>query len=98
MQDIENDEYQQFLDGEVYYHEVIQKVVVEGTLWKVTDGKPITFLSIGLTKECKSWHFVGARMMQIRHLSDVTKNRALLLYALVSKMTIDLGKFFHLPL
>ena len=68
--------------------------MVLGTQWKLTDGKPVTFPSSGSTKECKTWHyFVGTQMMPVRHFSNVTRERVVLLYALVTKMSIDLGVF-----
>ena len=99
LQDIENNEYHAFLRGKIDYQEVLRTITVPGTQWKVTDGKPITFPSIGLTKECKAWYyFLATRLMPVRHFSDITKERDVLLYALVTEMSIDLGKFlsFHI--
>ena len=60
----------------------------------MTDDKPITLLSIGLTKECKAWYyFLGAKLMPMRHFSDITKDRVVLLYCLVTEKSLDLGKF-----
>ena len=50
--------------------------------------------SIGLTKECKVWYyFLGARLMPVRHFSDSNKDRALLLYCVVTGKSLNLGKF-----
>lgn len=85
LQDIENDEYHAFLGGEIDYHEVIRTITVPGTQWKMTDGKPITFPSIGLTRECKAWYyFLGARLIPVRNFIDITKEWVVLLYALVT--------------
>ena len=58
------------------------------------DGKSVTFPRFGLTKECKAWYyFLGARLMSVRHFSDMTKEQAVILYAIVIEKSIDLLKF-----
>lgn len=58
------------------------------------DGKPVTFHGIGLTRECKAcYYFLGAWLMPVRHFSDITKERVVLLYAIVTEKSIDLRKF-----
>ena len=60
----------------------------------MTDGKPVTFPSIGLTSKCKAWYyFLGAWLMPIWHFSDITKERVVLLYAIVTKKSVALGNF-----
>ena len=60
----------------------------------MTDGKLVTFLSIRLTRECKAWYyFLGARLMPVWHFSDITKERVVLIYAIVIKKSIYLGKY-----
>ena len=94
LSNIENDEHHAFLGGEIDYQEVLTAIAVQGTQWKMTNGKPVTFLGIGLTRECKAWYyFLGARLMPVRYFSDITKEQAMLLYAIVTETSIDLGKF-----
>ena len=60
----------------------------------MSDDKPVTFPSIGLTRECKAWYyFLAARLMPLRHFSDINKERAMLLYSIVTGKSLDLGKF-----
>ena len=49
-----------------------------------------------LTKEAKIWHyFVGARFMPSSHLSDVTRDRAIVIYYIVTRKTIHVGSVMH---
>lgn len=49
-----------------------------------------------LTVSSQIWHaFLCARLMQVTRLSDVTKKRALLLYALASGFSVDVGKVIY---
>ena len=94
LPDIENDEYNQFIAKQIDFEEILQEIAVPGTRWKLSDDKPITFKSIGLTRDCKGWHyFLGARLMPVRHFSDVNKDRAILLYCLMTGKSLDVGKF-----
>lgn len=81
-------------EDQVDYQAVLQEIAVPGTTWKTTEGRPVTFKSIGLKKDCKAWHyFVGARLMPVRHMSDVTKERAVLIYCIVTGRSVDVGHF-----
>ena len=92
--DIDKDDYNAFIAKPIDYQELLQRIAVPGTQWKMREDKPITLRSIGLTKECKAWYyFLGARLMPVRHFSDITRDRAVLLYSLVSEQSLDLGKF-----
>ena len=94
LPNIERDGYTEFIGKQIDYEEILQEIAVPGTKWKLTNDKPITLPSIGLTKECKAWYyFVGARLMHVRHFSDITKDRAILLYCLVTGKSLDAGKF-----
>ena len=62
--DIDRDEYTAFIGRQIDYQDILQRIVVPGTQWRMTDDKPITFPSIGLTKVCKAWYyFWGARFV-----------------------------------
>ena len=94
LPDIENDGYTQFIGKQVDFEEIIHEIAVPGTTWKLTDDRPITFKSIGLTKNCKALHyFLGARLMPVRHFSDINKDRAILLYCLMTGKSLDVGRF-----
>ncbi|EOY08722.1 Uncharacterized protein TCM_023809 [Theobroma cacao] len=46
-----------------------------------------------MDNEYKVWyHFLKAKMLPIKHLSDVTKDRAMLLYAIILGKSIDIGQ------
>ncbi len=94
LPDFERDEYTEFIGKQIDYQEIIQEIAVPGTQWKFTDDRPVTFKSLGLTRECKAWYyFLGARLMPVRHFSDITKEKAVLLYCLVTGKSLDVGKF-----
>ena len=91
---VENDGYTTFIGREIDYQEILRVIVVPGTQRRMINDKPITFPSIGLTRECKAWYyFLGARLMPVRHFSDINKDRAVLLYYIVTGKSLDLGKF-----
>ena len=49
-----------------------------------------------LTKNAEIRHyFVGARFMPSSHLSDVTRDRAILIYCILSSKSIDIGSILH---
>ena len=60
----------------------------------MSNDKPVTFPSIGLTRECKAWYyFLGARLMLVRHFSDINEEQVVLIYSIVTGKYLDLGKF-----
>ena len=94
LPDIERDGYTEFVGKQIDYEEIIREIAVPGTKWKLTDDKPITFLSIGLTRDCKGlYYFVGARLMPVRHFGDINKDRAIILYCLMTGKSLDVGRF-----
>ena len=94
LPDIENDDYTAFLGGEIDYQEVLRTIVVPSTQWKMLDDKPVTFPSIGLTRECKAWYyFLAVRLVLVRHFNDINKERVVLLYSIVIGKSLYLGKF-----
>ncbi|GMN68009.1 hypothetical protein TIFTF001_037068 [Ficus carica] len=49
-----------------------------------------------LDKHTKAWlYFIGAKLMPITHFSDVTKDRAILLYDILSGKSIDVGRLIQ---
>lgn len=64
-----------------------------GTQWKVSKGIPVSFKANALNKFFKVWyHFLTARLLPVKHVSVITKDRAVLLYAMVTGKTINVGK------
>ena len=46
------------------------------------------------SRESKAWYyFLGAQLVPVRHFSDMTKEQAVILYAIVIEKSIDLRKF-----
>lgn len=66
------------------------------TKWTIKDGEISCFPANALDVVEKAWHmFIGAKLMPTTHLSDVHKDRAVLLYAIVKGYSIDVGKVIH---
>ncbi|EOY13933.1 Uncharacterized protein TCM_032752 [Theobroma cacao] len=90
---IENDEYGQYLGDHQDCNEIISTLCIEGAQWKTSHGEPVSFKRSVMKKELKVWlHFVAARLLPSTHISDVTKDRAVLIYAIVTHKSIDVGK------
>ncbi|EOY08969.1 Uncharacterized protein TCM_024271 [Theobroma cacao] len=91
--DIENDEYDQFVNGDINLDEVLRSLSILGTEWQVHKGVVISFKANAMDNDYKVWyHFVAMKLLLVKYLSDVTKDRAILLYAIVTKKFIDIGQ------
>ncbi|EOY32108.1 Uncharacterized protein TCM_039606 [Theobroma cacao] len=81
-----------YLDANVDLDEVIGLLCNEGTEWKINKDMLVYFKANAMKNNYKVWyHFLAARLLSMKHLSDVTKYRALLLYAIVSGTSINVG-------
>ncbi|EOX93875.1 Uncharacterized protein TCM_002866 [Theobroma cacao] len=57
---------------------------------------PVSFKSIQLHGAYKCWlYFVVARMLPVKHVSDITKDKALLLYCILIGKAIDIGRLIY---
>ena len=96
LQDIEYDEYSAYVSDHVDLTEVANTIFKLGTQWKMSNGETNSVKTSTLSKEAKIWHyFIGARFMPSSHLSDVTKDRAILIYCILTGKTIDIGSIPH---
>ncbi|EOY08849.1 Uncharacterized protein TCM_024087 [Theobroma cacao] len=80
-----------------FYANVVEHVdgvaFVRGAQWKTSHDEPVSFKRSVMKKELQVWlHFVAARLLSSTHISDVTKDRAVLIYAIVAHKSIDVGK------
>lgn len=94
LRDILIDDYLYYGIGHCDLDVVIQKLCKPGTTWtlkQATDEK-VSFPHTTLSRYGKAWYnFICANLMLTRHQSDVTKERAILLYAIVSNGKVDIG-------
>ena len=95
--DVDDNDYMA-LQGNVNYHKVIIFLTREGTSaqWKMHNGEYRTFPSKHLSHITRVWHyFVLARMTPSTNVSDVSREQALLLYAIMHNMPIIYSSILH---
>lgn len=72
--------------------EVIRTLAKLGTSWKRSGDDVINFSASGIFTKCKAWyHFVSAKLLPSGNLSEVTKEREILNYAIQRGLSIDVG-------
>ena len=97
--DIKYDDYSAYVSGNVDLTEIGNAVYKPGRQWKMSNEEACSVNASILTKDAKNWHyFVGARFMLSSHLNDVTKDRAILIYCILSASPLTSGVSFMLPL
>lgn len=56
-------------------------------------GMPLSFKASAIKNEYKlCYHFLEVRFLFMKHFSDVTRDKTILLYAIVSRMSINVGQ------
>lgn len=90
---IENDEYSHYLDDGPKMNKVLRTIAQLGAKWIVTTNDALKLKSGYLSSDKKVWaHFLYAKMILTKHQSDLTSKRALLLYPILIRKSIDIGK------
>ncbi|EOY00124.1 Uncharacterized protein TCM_009655 [Theobroma cacao] len=65
----------------------------EGVEWKMTKGILVSFKASTMKIVHKLWyHFLAAQLLPVKHISDVTRDRAILLYAIIYGMLVNVGQ------
>ena len=96
LEDIEYDEYSAYVSNHVDLKEIVNTICKPGTQWKMSNREATSVKTSTLTNEAKIWHYVvGARFMPSSHLSDVTRDRAILIYCIISEKTINVGSVMY---
>ena len=84
------------MSDHVHLIELVNAICKPGTQWKMSNGEACSVKANKLNKNAKIWHyFVGARFMPSSHLSDVTRNLAILIYYILSGKSIDVESIIH---
>ena len=92
LSNIPNSKYISYLSN-VNYEDVCNTLCVPGSSWKRSGGMPKTLAGTSLTVEARAWqYFVCHKMMPANHYSNVTIERAVLVYAILKGMSIDVGR------
>ncbi|KGN46897.1 hypothetical protein Csa_020731 [Cucumis sativus] len=93
LPNFERDEYDIYASEHVDVHQIIRELCQPGAEWVINPGEPIRFKSSNLTVSNQVWHkFICAKLLPVAHTSSVTKERAILLYAIATKRSVDVGK------
>ncbi|KAJ7976327.1 putative S-locus lectin protein kinase family protein [Quillaja saponaria] len=88
----ETDEYVTYASGIVDYDADISGFCYQGSVWKLTNGKPVHFKASQLLTPARAWYyFVLTNVLPSGHAIDVTKERAIMVYAIIQGMFIDIG-------
>ena len=81
--------------AEVDLDEIVYELCTLGKMWRMSVGTPsvpITFPTAALNRYAKAWNaFICANIMPSSHSHDVTVDRAILLYGIVTDRYVDLG-------
>lgn len=74
------------------YDQYIQELCQPGTTWTRHERGSMTFPQSCLSRYGKAWYaFICTKRMPCTHVSDQTKERAVLLYCLVKGKKMDVG-------
>ena len=93
---IENEGYLEVLE-DVPYDGILDALCVDGADWKLNkEGMHVSFPQHALRKYPRAWyHFLVARLMPAQHISDVIRDRAILLYAIMVRHSVDVGRIIE---
>ena len=76
--------------------EVSNEICKKGTRWTIVRNKHTHFLSKDLQHNMKVWHhFIYGRLVPIMHTSEVTQERAMLLYGIKKGLKINVGGWIN---
>ena len=76
--------------------EISNEICGRATKWNIVRGEHAYFPSKDLHQNMKVWHhFICGRLVPTLHTSEVTKDRALLLYGIKKRLKINVGGWIH---
>lgn len=92
-------EYYEYIKREPNFNEVINHFCKRNGEWKMSKGLPSSFKMSQLHGAYKCWlYYLAARLISIKHVNDITKDRALLLYCILIGKAIDVGKLIYITI
>lgn len=97
MPSYDQDEYRAFVQAPVEFDELIEFLCYRGAVWKLNaSGHVMSFPARYLKQAAMAvFLFVIARLMPAKHATDVTKDRAILIYCILQGHTLDVGKMIR---
>lgn len=85
--------YTEYVDNYLNLDQVIKYLCRPGADWKAKEHEAINFSNKELSRYGKAqYSFICAKLMPTTHVSDVIKDRVVLLYTIVKGKTIDVGQ------
>ena len=95
LPDIEGDKYSRYRE-QPNTAEVLKFLTNGRVQWKMKGDDVLHFPSSGLAYETKAWHyFISATLLPSGNTYEVTKERAILNYAILKGFSIDVGKIIE---
>ncbi|PIN11733.1 hypothetical protein CDL12_15663 [Handroanthus impetiginosus] len=90
-------EVQEFLEDHPPLDTICGLICRENPQWTLSRlNEPIHFPRTSLTFAADNWlRFVFARLLPSSHTSEVTRERAVMIYAILTDVPFDIGRFLH---
>ena len=91
------DDVDLLLNNEAHIPMITEAICINGrTTWTMARETHAHFPSKDLHPQLRVWHhFICARLVPTKHLSEVTKERAALLYAILTGQRINVGRWIQ---
>ncbi|PIN23755.1 hypothetical protein CDL12_03520 [Handroanthus impetiginosus] len=90
-------EMQEFLEDHPPLDTICSLICRENPQWTLSRlNEPIHFPRTTLTFAADNWlRFISARLLSSSHTSEVTRERAVMIYAILTDVPFDIGRFLH---
>ncbi|PIN07716.1 hypothetical protein CDL12_19711 [Handroanthus impetiginosus] len=90
-------EVQEFLEDHPPLDTICELICRDNPQWTLSRlNEPIHFPCTTLTFAADNWlRFVSARLLPSSHTSEVTRERAVMIYAILTDVPFDIGHFLH---
>lgn len=91
----DDDEFTEYRHEELDWDwdQVLTNLCRPGVEWTLKGTEAIHFSQKELSRYSKAWYYsICAKFLPTTHVSDVIKDRAMLLYAIVTGKTVDMGQ------
>ncbi|PIN19258.1 hypothetical protein CDL12_08056 [Handroanthus impetiginosus] len=90
-------EVQEFLENHPLLDTMCELICRDNPQWMLSRlNEPIHFLRTKLTFAVDNWlRFVSARLLPSSHTSEVTRERAVMIFTILTDIPFDIGRFLH---
>ncbi|XP_073023626.1 uncharacterized protein [Primulina eburnea] len=94
--EIMHDEYEEYKNGNVDYDNILHTICTQGAEWRMRDNVHLSLAKSDLREMAKYWYsFITARIKPTEHTTTVIKERAILIFCIMTGKTIDLGRLLQ---